>query len=248
MTTVITTSPDGSTIITTQDGVELAISERTENADIQLLDFSVDLLRALLWEYNEAITLQELLQKKQGWYDLNQRDFWQSWYDNVFNLLTANEFGLAVWSIILGLPLFIATPPDPEKPTFGFDLPQYGNFDNSNFTDSDGNIFNLPLEIKRIALRLRYYQLVSSGTVPETNRMLADVFKDYGKVYLLDYHNMTQAYIFLFELSADLQYLFNHVDILPRPAAVASTYVDATKSYFGFGPYGLVFDEGILGG
>ena len=77
---------------------------------IQLFDFSVDLLRAILWQYNDATRLQSLLQQKQDWYNEQQTEFWSSWYRDVFNLDTANDFGLAVWSIILEVPLTIGVP------------------------------------------------------------------------------------------------------------------------------------------
>lgn len=236
-------------IITTESGIPLATDDITNNNEIQVFDFSVDLLQALLWQYNNAENLQAIIGAKQDWYNDNQQAFWQAWINNVFNLHTANEFGLAVWSIILGLPLFINTPPDPSQPTFGFGSANGAvNFDNGILNDSNGTIYNLPLETKRIALKLRYFQLTSSGTVPETNRMLAYVFGALGKAYLLDYGTMTQAYIFLFPVPWDLAYIFNNLDILSRPAGVGSQWIDATQEFFGFGPVNLGFDQAIIGG
>lgn len=242
----IITTDDG-IIITTDSGIPIATDSPPDTGQIEIFDFSVDVLRALLWEYNNAERLQSLMRSKQSWYDTNQTQFWEDWINNIFNLRTANEFGLAVWSIILGLPLFINSPPDPDKPTFGFGGTNGAvNFDNGNFTDNNGTVYNLPLETKRIALQLRYFQLVSSGTVPETNRMLAYLFGPTGRAYLLDYGTMNQAYVFLFAVPWDLAYIFNNLDILPRPSGVGSTWIDGTLSYFGFGPYGLNFDNGIL--
>lgn len=213
------------------------------NDQIQLFDFSVNLLQALLWQYNEATNLQALLEAKNDWYVSNQTEFWTDWYADVFNLETANQFGLHVWSIILGLPLYVNLPPYPDKPTWGF-ADDDVNFDNGNFTDANGSSYPLPVEIQRIALRLRYAQLISSGTVPEINRALAWIFGDMGNAYLLDYHNMTQAYVFNFPVTFDLAYLFNHFDVLPRPAGVASTWIDNTFEYFGFELFNYNFDDG----
>ena len=212
--------------------------------DIQSFDFSVGLLRALLWQYNEATNLQALLADKAAWYEANQSGFWRDWIADVFDLRTANDFGLSVWSVILGLPLFVNGAGD-AGPVLGFDDQTGFNFDNGIFGDQ--GTYVMPTEIKRIALRLRYFQLTGSGTVPETNRMLAHVFGDYGPAWLLDYHNMTQQYIFNFPLTFDLQYLFNNYDILPRPAGVASRYADATLPNFGFAPGDYNFDNGVFG-
>jgi hypothetical protein len=90
---------------------------------IEDFDFSVDILSALLWRQNNATTLQSLLQQKQDWYNENHTQFWQDWYTNVFNLQTANEFGLSVWAQILGIPLTLIVAPN-AGPQFGFDFPE----------------------------------------------------------------------------------------------------------------------------
>jgi hypothetical protein len=217
------------------------------SVDIQRFDFAVDLLKALLWQYDAAANLQGLLGAKADWYDANQTEFWQDWITHVFDLRTADEFGLAVWSVILGLPLFFNTAPVVTGPIFGFDEQTGFNFDNSNFGDNNGNTYELPLGTKRIALQLRYFQLTSSGTVPETNRMLKYVFGGLGRAWLEDYHNMTQGYVFDFPLTFDLRYLFNNYDVLPRPAGVSSAYFDATVPHWGFAAGDLNFDNGNYG-
>lgn len=218
--------------------------------NIQQFDFSVNLLRALLWEYNDATNLQSLLNQKNEWYSENQQQFWEDWITNVFDLRTANQFGLAVWGIILGLQLYVQQNPQPFVPSFGFG-PGAGhvNFTNGNFGSNQGETYVLPIETQRVALQLRYADLTSSGTVPETNRTLENVFKNYGKAYLLDLGNMHQKYIFDFQLPFDLIYLFNNYDVLPRPAGVKSDYYDNSQVYFGFGPGAghLNFNNAILG-
>jgi hypothetical protein len=235
-------------ILTTEDGRALLITqENTEpQYNIQQFDFSVNLLKALLWQYNDAVNLQALLQAKADWYFINQSDFWYNWIADVFNLSTANQFGLYVWGIILGLPLYVNNPYDPDEPTFGFDGSGGMNFDNGILGQQNGSSQLLPMNTQRIALQMRYFQLTSSGTVPETNRMLKLVFGNFGTAYLIDNHDMTQTYIFNFPLTWDLIYLFTNFDILPRPAGVASNFEDATLEYFGFNSFNYNFDNGIL--
>ncbi len=241
---IITT--DEGEIVTTNRGQIITAQLPTSNNDIQFFDWSVNLLRALLWQYNDAQNLQSLVEQKQAWFNQNQSSFWFDWCYNVFNLPTANDFGCNVWSIILDLPLFISTPVDVDKPTFGFDLAAYGNFDNSNFTDTNGTYYEMPLAIKQTALQLRAYQLFSSGTVPEINRFMKYLFGSQGAVWLEDGGNMTQTYIFNFPVPAELAYVLNNVDLLPRPAGVGSSWVDATLTYFGFDAIHPNFGNGIL--
>lgn len=88
---------------------------------IQDIDFSVDLLKALLWQDNSAEKIESLLQQKQDWYNINQEQFWSDWVTNVFDLRTANQFGLAVWAIILGMPTSAVIQPL-NKINFGFGI------------------------------------------------------------------------------------------------------------------------------
>ena len=64
-------------------------------------DYAADLLQALLWQYDNAPRLQKLLQHKQNWYNANNTSFWTDWFANVFNINTANDFGLTVWGKLL---------------------------------------------------------------------------------------------------------------------------------------------------
>lgn len=190
---------------------------------IQEFDFTVDLLRAILWQYNEAVNLQSMLTQKSEWYEENQTQFWEDWYADVFNLATANDFGLTVWSIILGQPIVVVSA-GTGRPAWGFGT-FHPNFNRGNFSSTAGTAVRLPTEVARIALQIRYFQLTSAGTIPEINRMLKYVFKNYGPAWLVDNLDMTQVYKFNFELPSNLAYVFNAFDLLPRPAGVASSFV-----------------------
>lgn len=215
--------------------------------DIQQFDYSVDLLKALLWQYNEAANLQSLLEAKALWYKANHEDFWNAWYTDVFDLRTCNDFGLTVWSIILRQPLFsLAT--ESGTPTWGFGV-YHTNFTRGNFGGAQGAIHRVSTETARILLQLRYFQLTSSGTVPEINRMLKYVFAEkYGLAFIQDGNDMNQTYTFTFELSADLRYVFKNFDVLPRPAGVKSRYVVSLAESFGFDEFNANFDNGNFTG
>lgn len=193
---------------------------------IQQFNFSVNLLRAILWQYNDAVNLQALLQAKSDWYETNQSEFWDNWYTDVFDLRTANDFGLTVWSIILGQSLyarFVAS----GRETWGFGQYHY-NFTRGNFAQGAGSATRITTETARILLKFRYYQLTGSGCVPEINRILKDVLGGLvtlGTVpaYVVDNHDMTITYNFNFTPTSELEFVFNYFDILPRPAGVSLT-------------------------
>lgn len=213
------------------------------SADIQSFNFNVDLLRALLWQYNEAENLQELLEEKQAWYTKNQQNFWTDFYTNIFDLRTANTFGLQIWSIILGQPLFINIA-ESGNPSWGFGT-FHENFTRGNFSGPATESIRLSDATARVLLQLRYFQLISSGTVPETNRALKWIFGEkYGVAFLIDNHDMTQFYTFKFALPSDLAFIFNNFDVLPRPAGVGSSYQVIVNEAWGFDDTHENFDHG----
>lgn len=214
--------------------------------DTQEFDYSVDLLRAILWQYNSATKLQSLLQSKQSWYDTNQTQFWEDWYTDVFNLATANDFGLSVWSIILNQPIYINNAQGaPNNQTFGIGVNNQ-NLTNGNLQGNSSAVFYFSTPIARLLLQLRYFQLTSSGTVPEINRMLKYLFSGYGLVYLVDDLDMTQRYLFYFTIPSEMRLMLTSFDILPRPAGVKSTIEEQYIMPFGIGIYRANLTNGNL--
>lgn len=212
-------------------------------SQIQALDFSVDLMRALLWQYNDASRLEALVRQKQTWYDANQSAFWNDWVADVFDLRTANDFGLSVWAIILDIPLVVASAVDPsDKPIWGFG--QYReNFTNGNFAAISSSA--LSTEQKRLVLRLRYFQLVNDGAVTEINAFFAYLFAPLGPAYVKDGYDMRARYVFEFPMPSALEVVLTEFDLLPRPAGVKVDYVilgDADG--WGFGRHHETFTNG----
>lgn len=208
---------------------------------VQALDFSVDLMSALLWQYNDAARLESLLAQKQTWYDVNQSAFWSDWVRDVFDLRTANDFGLSVWSIILDFPAVIQSQEPADKPIWGFG--QYREpFNNGNFARSTSA---LSTDQRRLALQLRYFQLVTTGAVPEVNEFFAYVFAPYGPAYVTDGLDMTAVAVMGFPIPPGLEVLFAEFDLLPRPAGVKLSVISSVETNgWGFGRYRDTFTQG----
>ena len=56
-----------------------------------------------IWQYSRAANLTRLLQNEIEFYGNNVGSFFTDWEKDVFNLHTANSFGLSVWAKILGV-------------------------------------------------------------------------------------------------------------------------------------------------
>lgn len=210
---------------------------------IQRFNYSVDLLRAVLWQFNDASRLQSLLSDKSAWYEEHNAGFWDDWERDVFNMLTANDFGLAVWGIILDTPLSFGLPGSGARPVFGFGNFNRNFFDGTFGRDSSG-VAGLTLEQKRLILRLRYFQLISDGSVTHINYVLKEVFGD-GRV--LDGYDMTASYVFSQALPSSILTLLDKFDLLPRPAGVEIDILIDPADVFGFDPFYQNFNNGGFG-
>ena len=210
-------------------------------------DSSVDLLKSLLWQHDNAEKLKALVSAKQKWIESNQEAFWESWYRDVFNIDTANAFGLSVWSRILGLPLQVKITGDKSKAAFGFGI-NHQNFGNGNFARADDSEQSISESQARLALKMRYFQITSRGSVTEINEWLHALFGSEGRAFVADSGDMTYAtYIFLFEPSSQVRFLLEKYDLLPRQAGVGVRYRVQVKESFGFGPNHLNFNNGSFG-
>lgn len=209
-------------------------------ATVQEFDFSVDLLRALLWQYEDATALQVILRSKSDWYTVNQTLFWSDWQRDVFDLTTANEFGCAVWGVILNVPLSLSLPGTGDRPAFGFG-PSNQNFENGTFGRMSSGVAALTLDQKRLVLRLRYLQLISDGSVVWSNFVMQEIF---GGGYVVDNLNMTATYVFTNGISGTLAQVLLDFDLLPRPAGVKIAILPGDVDVFGFGPTNENFENG----
>lgn len=214
---------------------------------VQQFDFSVNALKALLWQHDNAARLKTLIELKQDWYTSAHTDFWTNWIRDVFDVRTANEFGLAVWSRILDIPLGVDVDASLSKPAFGFGT-NHKNFENGNFARAAAGQISLTLEQKRLVIQLRYFQLTTRATVPEVNEFLAALFSTLGQVFVVDSLDMSfVTYFFRFTPDSDLTLILEKYDLFPRPAGVGVRYQVQVRPAFGFGVAHLNFENGNFG-
>lgn len=149
-----------------------------------MVPFDGDITRCLKWMQDNAPAIQSLVNQKAQWYESYNTQFWQQWETSVFDIRTANNFGLMVWCIILGVPAGgLGLYPNVASFAFG---DQRQNFigDSSEVSDpsTGGNFYgggsssvgNIE-EIRKL-LQLRYVALTSRGNIAQTNRMLKFIF------------------------------------------------------------------------
>lgn len=214
---------------------------------VQDFDSSVNLMQAILWQYEDAEKLKAIARAKQEWTNHNQSEFWSSWYRDVFNIDTANSFGLAVWGRILNIALGVDVAPQVGKRAFGFGS-NHANFNQGNFGTTTDETIGLTVDQQRTVIRLRYFQLTSRCTIPEVNEFLAKLFAAEGNVFVIDPYDMSfVTFVFTFTPNSQLQFILEKYDLLPRPAAVGVKWRVRPKPSFGFGENHLNFNNGNFG-
>lgn len=221
-------------------------------SQIQEINYSVNLLESLLWQHNNALKLTAIINYKQEWFKRNQSEFWEDWLRDVFDLRTANEFGVKVWSIILDVPINIVTAPTPTiLNDFGFGLDRE-NFGHGTFGRLGSGTVNVMLEDARIALKIRYFKLICRPTILEINQFLSFVFAGTGMgAYVKDNYDMTYELVFSGNPSPELLTMLIGYDIMPRPAGVG-IYVDIPpvvyRPAYGYGVVNENFGNGTFFG
>lgn len=154
-----------------------------------MIPFNPDIHQCLKWQQNKAPGIQGVIDSKAKWYFTNHDQFWANWEKFIFDLRTANAFGLMIWCIILGVPSeqFGLYPPDfsfaygKERQNYVYSesnpaLP-HPNIPGGNFYGGgSGSILNYD-EIRKL-LQLRYVALVSNGGMLFINYMLRFIFNN----------------------------------------------------------------------
>lgn len=186
------------------------------------IDPTIDLKQCLLWQYQNSEKLKSLILSKEEWYQGHQAQFWQDWYDNVFNIETANDFGLSVWGEIL-------------------------NF-SRNVTAKDGSLHYLTTEQYRMILKGQLLRFGMGASAPEMNKWLSTVFAGKGACYCLDSYNMTAIpVVFRAAPNDEIKWLLGNIDFFPRPAGVGYQVRIIPNTVFGFNGSGLKpFNQGVF--
>lgn len=200
------------------------MSENT-NFTIFNTDNSVNIEGNILWQYENSPALKSLIQQKQDWYDINQTKFWQDWAKDVLNIQTANDFGLKIWGLLLGV---------------------------SRIYDINGVQTTLTTEQYRMLLKSRLFYMTMNCSIPEINKYLKSVFNANGltneNFIVQDNLDMTMNYVLDFEPTAEQLALFLNCDILPRPQGVKIKLYSINKNKtFGFNGSGMQpFNQGTF--
>lgn len=137
-----------------------------------------------------------------------------NFYNTVFNVATANLFGLAIWSRIVGIPQSLI-----------IELGTYLD---------DPDTF-------RSLILLKALSNISRASSPAMNQLLQNWLGAGARAYVQDLGNMRMNYVFEFALTPTQLLILRESGIFLRPGAVLSNIVSTAFPVFGFSEMGTTW-------
>ena len=156
---------------------------------------------------------------------MDQTQNLDSFYDLVFNVLTAQGYGLDVWGRIVNVARTLPVSGGPAPATFGFNEPgnDWVGFNQAPFTSAGAspttNVTLIDAQYRPLVLA-KAATNIWNGSIPGLNAILLALFQGRGSVYVQDNLNMSLTYVFGFALSALDLAVVEESGCLPAPAGV----------------------------
>lgn len=154
----------------------------------------------------------------------------ESIYDNIWNVLTAHDYGLDVWGRIVGVQRVVAVQ---VYKFFGFHeqteatIETFGPGGKGPFYNGVAATSNFALADKtfRNLIIAKAMANISNGSIPSINAILRALFPRRGNCFVTDGQNMTMTFTFQFPITRAELAIISTSGVLPKPTGVASTIV-----------------------
>lgn len=151
-------------------------------------------------------------------------------YDDIWNVATAQGYGLDVWGRIVGVQRVITVQ---TGKYFGFneqtaaDVEDFGPGGLGAFYSGDLDTGNVALSDQsfRQLIYAKAMANISNGSIASINAILRSLFPGRGNVYVTDGLNMTMTYTFEFPITQVEFAIVSTTGVLPKPTGVAASFV-----------------------
>lgn len=150
----------------------------------------------------------------------------EAFFDDIFNIESAQGYGLDVWGRILGVNRVLQVQ---AGDYFGFEeaLPGSETFGQGIFYSGAPLTSNYPLSdaAYRPLLLTKAAANITDCSIPAINQILLSLFPNRGACYVTDGLNMTMTYTFKFALTPLDIAIVEQSGALPKPVGVKATVV-----------------------
>lgn len=192
----------------------------------------INVEETIISQYGNSATITQLIRNMNTYID-PRADF-DNFYAYVWNVETAQGFGLDIWGRIVGVEREINVPADTPNPgMYAFTSGVY------SMTDAE---YRLVILVKALAN-------ITNCTADGLNQLLSNLFSTRGRSYVLDTGAMTMKFTFEFFLKPFEYVILTTTGVAPRPAGVlVNIFQVDVPNTFGFKEaiHLLPFDQGTF--
>lgn len=184
-----------------------------------------DYWKTVISQYGNSTILTQLISNFFQYIDPTSN--LDSFFDNMWNVDSAQGYGLDVWGRIVGVIRTINLPPGGKF--FGFEEQSItvDPFNQSPFFSGQGltNSFQLPDSSFRTLIFAKALANISNGSIPALNQLLLNLFPGRGNCFVTDGLNMSMTYTFTFALTPTEVAIITQSGVLPKSTGVSATVV-----------------------
>lgn len=191
--------------------------------------------QTIISQYGNTATISQLVRNMNQY--LDPRADFDTFYDFVWNVETAQGFGLDIWGRIVDVSRELTI--NAQQSYFGFSqaLPGSFPFDEAPFyagTPGSTQTYRLTDDAYRKLILTKALTNISTSDAPSLNQLLQNMFGDRGRCYVNDLGSMQIRYTFEFLLT-DYEYaIMTQSGAIPRPAGVGGSIITTDAPVFGF--------------
>lgn len=210
----------------------------------------INVEQTIISQYANSATITQLVRNMDQYID-PRADF-DTFFDYVWNVETAQGFGLDIWGRIVGISRELLIPA--ASLYFGFKdaLPGSYPFGDQPFYDGTPPVsqaYFLADDAYRKLILCKALANISATNAPTLNQLLQNLFGDRGRCYVNDLGGMALRYTFEFDLTPYEFAIMTQSGALPRPAGVNASLFQSALPLFGFSEAGVSaapFGQGVF--
>ena len=186
--------------------------------DVPPFDFNTSIIS----QYANSPILYQLIQNLSTY--LDQTGNIDNLYDMMFNIDTAQGFGLDIIGRIVGVTRVL---PISSGTYFGFEEAGASGFGQNPLYGGSSLTQNVALsdDAFRLLILMKAYANICDNSIPSINQLLLQLFPGRGVCYVADNENMSLTYNFQFALTPVEVSIITNSGVLPRPSGCSVSYV-----------------------
>lgn len=206
--------------------------------------------QTIISQYANSLVLVQLIQNMNQY--LDPRANFQAFFDFVWNVNTARDFGLDIWGRIVGLPNGRLLHLGANTDTFGFNNadipPDWAPFNQGTFSTgaNASTTFELGDDAFRTLILAKALANITATTSQALNQLVRNLFPNRGRAYVIDrgksntaVGGMAMSFVFEFSLSQVEYAILTQSGVMPHPAGVGFNVIVIPGGQFNFREEGV---------